>query len=189
MPLALTTRLPGLLLPYGHSNCARLGHARRCPTANATPSLRRLAHSISGCCQSRVSTSDGETTGPLFSTSASAFRRLPCGAGSDTPFPPPFLAGTAGWRHLLRPGGTAPLCFPAKRDSPGFRSPQEKIGHHLLWPQSESFFGSQKKRSLAWGARTTCLKVPREKAGRKRRKKSCIKTAFPLSASSATTHN
>src|SRR5262249_36762801 len=41
-------------------------------------------------------------------------------SGSDNPFPPPFLAGTAGWRHLLRPGGAALLCFPASRDPPDF---------------------------------------------------------------------
>jgi len=44
------------------------------------------------------------------------------------PFPPRFLAaGTAGWRHLLRPGGTALLCFPATQDPPSFRSLPKRL--------------------------------------------------------------
>ncbi len=64
----------------------------------------------------------------------------------------------------------------------GLRSlPKRLATTHLA--SEEIFFGSpRKKRSLAWGAGTTCFMVPRQKAGRKRRKNPCIKTAFPSSA-------
>jgi len=67
--------------------------------------------------------------------------------------------------------GAALLCFPATRDPPGFRSLPKRLAIILPWPHSESFRFPQKKRSLAWGAGTTCSMVPRGKAGRKRRRK------------------
>ena len=132
----------------------------------------------------------GETTAPPFSTSASSFRRLPRGDGSDASFSAPFLAGTAGWRHLLRPGGTALLCFPATRDPFGFPVPPQKTGRHLPRPQSESFFGSPGK-SGAWPGEQAppASRCPARKQGGKGEKSVCIKTAFPSSASSATTHS
>jgi hypothetical protein len=66
-------------------------------------------------------------------------------------FPPPFLAGTAGCRYLLRPGGAALLCFPATRDPPGFRSLPRKV-----WPPSataaERTFFRFPRKIEAWPA-------------------------------------
>jgi hypothetical protein len=150
--------------------------------------LRRPAICTSACCHLRLSTLGGENTAPPFSTSASAHRRLPCGGGYDTSFSAAVLSGTAGRQHLLRPGGTALLClrFAALRV---FRSLPKKLAIICPGRTANLFRFPQKKRSLAWGAGTTCFIAPREKAGRKRRKTLCIKTAFPSSASSATTHN
>jgi hypothetical protein len=64
------------------------------------------------------------------------------------PFRPPLLAGTAGWRHLLRPGGRAPLCF--RFAALRFPVPPKKV-----WPsfalaaKRNLFFGSPRK-SGAW---------------------------------------
>jgi hypothetical protein len=90
-------------------------------------------------------------------TSGFASRRLPFGHGSDTAFSAAVLAGTAGWRHLLRPGGTALLSFPATRDPPGFRSLPKRLA--IIGPgrRANLFRLPQKKRSLAWGAGTICF--------------------------------
>ena len=64
--------------------------------------LRRLATCTCRHRCLRLSSLGDETTVPRFPTSALVFRRLRCGAGSDTSFPPPFLAGTAGCPSLGR---------------------------------------------------------------------------------------
>ena len=105
------------------------------------------------------------------------------------PFPPPFLAGTAGWRHLLRPSGTALLCFPATWDPPRFRSLPKRLA--ITCPgRRANFFGSSRK-SGAWPGEQAppALWCPARKRGGKGEKTLCIKTAFPSSASSVTTHN
>jgi hypothetical protein len=84
--------------------------------------LRRPVICPSARCHSRHSTLGAETIAPPFSTSPLSFRPLPCGDCSDTPFSAAVLAGTAGWQHLLSPGGTALLCFPVARDPPSSRS-------------------------------------------------------------------
>ena len=123
-----------------------------------------------------------------FLTSGLASRRLPFGRGSDVPFPPPFLAGTAGWRHLLRPGGTALLCFSATRDPPGFRSLPKRLAV-LPWPHCESFSAPPEKAELGLGSRHHLLIVPREKAGRKRTKKSMYQNRVSIIGFVGTTHN
>jgi hypothetical protein len=170
-PLSLDTSTPSRPRPRPH----RLSQPDICPSAR---------------CHSRLSTLGVRTTASP--TRPQVLRLADCDSGAVPilPFPPPFLAGTAGWRHLLRPGGAALLCFPATRDPPGFRSLPKRLA--IICPGRTANLSSrfpQKKRSLAWGAGTTCFIVPREKAGGKRRKSLCIKTAFPSSASSATTHS
>src|SRR6516164_2273293 len=106
------------------------------------------------------------------------------------PFPRPFLAGTAGWRLLLRPGGTALLCFPATRDPPGFRSLPKRLA--IICPgRTANLLGSPRK-SGAWPGEQAppALWCPARKRGGKGEKSLlCIKTAFPSSATSATTRN
>jgi hypothetical protein len=156
--------------------------------------LRRQAICPPARCPSRRSTLGGETTAPPFSTSPLSFRLLPCGDGSDSPFSATVLAGTAGWRHLLRPGGATLLCFPATRDPPGFRSlpkrsaitcPGRTANNHLLL-----LFGSPRK-SGAWPGEQAppALWCPARKRGGKGEKSLCIRTVFPSLASSATSHN
>ena len=110
--------------------------------------LRRQAICPSARCPSRRSTLGGETTAPPFSTSPLSFRLLPCGDGSDTPFSAAVLAGTAGWRQLRRPGGTALLCFPATWDPPGFRCLPKRLA--IICPgRTANLLGSPRK-SGAW---------------------------------------
>jgi len=70
------------------------------------------------------------------------FRSLYCRAEAVLilPIPPPFLAVTTGWRHLLRPAGTALLCFPGHTGPSGFPVPPKKD-----WP---SRCGPSKKVAL-----------------------------------------
>ena len=167
---------------------AYLGHARTYPPAIATTSLRPLAIRRCGRRHSRLSTVGGETTVPP-STSACASSRVPCGNGSDTSFSTAILAGTAGWRHLLRPGGTALLCFPATRDPP-VSGPSQKDWPSLALAAERIFFGSTRKSGSRPGEQAPpASRCPARKQGGKGEKSVCIKTAFPSSASSATTHS
>jgi hypothetical protein len=138
-----------------------LAHDRR-PDPLRRPVICPSARRPSSC-----STLGGETIAPPSRPHLCRFAYCRAETVPILPFPPRFLAGTAGWRHLLRPGGTALLCFPASRDPPGFRSPQKDWPPFALAVQRISFRFPQKKRSLAWGAGTTCFVVPREKAGQK----------------------
>jgi len=189
------TRLDDLT-PAGFSPCpANPASLRRTPlftlTVPTTPPFAACYRSLTLRCSSRLSTIGGETTVPPSRPQLVHLADCRMQAVPILPFPPPFLAGTAGWRGLLRPGGTALLCFPGMRDPPGFRSLPKRLAITCLASQRIFFSAAspQKKRCLAWGAGATCPRVPREKAGRKRRKTLCIKTAFPSSASSATTPN
>src|SRR5262249_28129782 len=80
--------------------------------------FRGLAICISTCCHSRLSTLSGEPPRRPSRLQLSRFGTCRGAPVPILPFPPPFLAGTAGWRHLLRPDSTALLCFPATRDPP-----------------------------------------------------------------------
>ena len=141
------------------------------------------------CCHSRLSTLGGETTMPPSRPQLLHRADRRADAVPILPFSTAVSRGhgrlatsPAPWRH------GAPLL--SRHPGPsGFPVPPKKIGQHLPWPCNESFRPPQKKRSLAWGAGATCLWVPREKAGPKRRKTLCIKTVFPSSASLATTPN
>ena len=121
-------------------------------------------------------------------TSALASPSSPSGRSFDTSLS---VAVSRGHCRLVTTSApfrrSAPLL--PRRGPPGFRSLPKRLAT-TRFASEEIFFGSpRKKRSLAWGAGTTCFMVPREKAGQKRRKNPCIKTAFPSSASSVTTHN
>jgi hypothetical protein len=73
------------------------------------------------------------------------------------PFPPPFLADTAGWRHSLRPGGAALVCFPPTRD-PGFRSLPKRLAGMCPGRRVNFFSVPPEKARLAWGEDTTYFK-------------------------------
>jgi hypothetical protein len=121
MRLASTTRLPGLLFPCGHVTATVLDTSTLSRPRSRQHPLRRPVICPSARCHSAVPHS---AVRPRCRPSRPHFcRSAYCRAETVLilPFPLPFLAGTAGWRHLLRPGGTAPLCFPASRDPPGFR--------------------------------------------------------------------
>ena len=150
--------------------------------------LRRLTICASARCHSRLSALGVGTTVPPSRPQVLRLGECHSDAVPILPFPPPFLAGTAGRRYLLRPGGTALLCFPATRDPPGFRSLPKRLAV-LPWPHCESFSAPPEKAELGLGSRHHLPYSAREKAGRKRGKNLCIKTAFPSSASSARTHN
>jgi hypothetical protein len=95
------------------------------------------------------------------------------------PSPPPFLAGTAGWRHLLRPGGAALLCFPATRDPPGFRSLSKRLANICLAAQRISFSVPLEKAELGLGSRHHLLYgAPRESGAEKEKKVYVSKPRF-----------
>ena len=122
-------------------SCPRHGRATPRPRSDATlygSRSRRL----------RLSTLGGDTAAPPFSTSASAYRRLPCGSSSDTPFSAAVSRGhgrlatsPAPWRH------GAPLLSRHAGPS-GFPVPPKKIGHHLPG-RTANLLGSPRK-SGAW---------------------------------------
>src|SRR5262249_33931019 len=111
--------------------------------------LRRLAICSCARCHSRLSTLGLRTTNPPSRPRVLRLADCHSDAVPILPFPPTLLAGTACWRHLLRPGGTALLCFPATRDPPGFRSLPIRLA--IICPGRTANLPRflQKKRSLA----------------------------------------
>ena len=134
-----------------------------------------LAHPPAAICGVPLA---GETTAPPFSTSASSFRLLPCGDSSDTPFST-VLAGTAGWRHLLRPGGAALLCFPATRDPSGFRSFPKRLAIICLGRTANLLSVPPEKAELGLGSTHHLLySAPRESGAEKDKKVYVSKPRF-----------
>ena len=170
------------LLPFDTRTLSR-------PRSRPLP-LRRLAICASARCHSRLSALGVGTTVPPSRPQVLRLGDCHSDAVPILPFPPPFLAGTAGRRHLLRPGGTALLCFPATRDPPGFRSLPKRLA--IICPgRTANLLGSPRK-SGAWPGEQAppALWCPARKRGGKGEKSLlCIKTAFPSSATSATTRN
>ena len=105
---------------------------------------------------SRLSTLGGETTVPPSRPQLVNLADCLVEAVPILPFPPPFLTGTAGWRHLLRPGGAALLCFPATRDPPGFRS-LPKDWPALALATQRIFSAAPEKAQLGLGSRRHLL--------------------------------
>ena len=88
------------------------------------------------------------------------------------PFLLPFLAGTPGWRHLLRPGGTALLCFPATRDPSGFPVPPKKLDVICHGRRANLFSVPPEKAAL--DLESGPLATGRsERTGQKRRNEKC----------------
>ena len=191
MRLASTTRLPELLFSRGHGNCTRLGHKHPFSLLSRPHPVRRLVTCTFGRRHSRLPTVGVQTTAPAFLAPCLTLRRLPCGAGSDTSFSAAVSRGhgrlarsPAPWRHgaplLSRHTGPSGFPVPPKRSTiicPGCTA------NNLL-------LGSPRK-SGAWPGEQAppALRCPARKRGRKGEKRQCIKTAFPSSASSATTHS
>ena len=151
--------------------------------------LPRLAICASARCHSRLFTSGVGTARPPTRPQVLRLAHCHSGAVPILPFPPPFLAGTAGRRYLLRPGGTALLCFPATRDPP-VSGPSQKDWPSLALAAERIFFGSTRKSGSRPGEQAPpASRCPARKQGGKGEKSVCIKTAFPSSASSATTHS
>jgi hypothetical protein len=120
---------------------------------------------------------------PLVRFVSSCLRRTGA-SGSDISSSPLLSRGHGRLSKSPAPQRHGALLLPL-RGPPGFRFPPKKIGsagRHL-------FRFLRKMQSLAWGAGATCPRVPRERAGQKRRFTSCIRTAFHSSASSVTTRN
>jgi hypothetical protein len=117
------------------------------PRSRAHP-LRPLAICASARWPSRLSTVGLGTT--VTPSRPQVVRLADCHSGAVPilSFPPPFLAGMAGWRHLLRPGGTALLCFPAARDPPG-SGPSQKDWPSFALAEQRIFFDPPGK-SEAW---------------------------------------
>ena len=149
-----------------------------------------LAHSVGR--HSRLPTVDGQTTAPAFLDPCLTLRRSPCGAGSDTSFSAAVSRGhgrlptsPAPWRHgaplLSRHAGPSGFLVPHKKVWPSVAQAAERI----------FFFLGSPRKSGAWPGEQAppALRCPARKRGRKGEKRQCIKTAFPSSASSATTHN
>ena len=105
-------------------------------------------------------------------------------SGSDIPF---FRLLSGGHGRL----STSPApwrrgaLLPPLRGPPGFWFPPQKSA----LPNS-IFSGSSRKRRARPGEQVPpCLRAPRKRVGQKKEIRSCIRTAFPSSASSATTYN
>ena len=192
MRFASTTRLPELLFSRDHGNCTRLGHKHPFSLLSRPHPVRRLVTCTFGRRHSRLPTVGVQTTAPAFLAPCLTFRRLPCGAGSDTSFSAAVSRGhgrlptsPAPWRRgaplLSRHAGPSGFLVPHKKVWPSVAQAAERI----------FFFLGSPRKSGAWPGEQAppALRCPARKRGRKGEKRQCIKTAFPSLASSATTHN